>query len=109
MPRLTMTEAKELIESKGLTIRSNMPFDLSPGIYYNDEWVGYMTQNCVVLHKDLPSLGTFSSPSETVSLTAEDADVALEIKIDLLKDSPRRYEERLRQRKLEVLRDYFNR
>lgn len=106
--RLTMAAAKETLESKGLTISSNRPNDQNPAIYWKGEWVGYISEFCVSLHHDLPSLG-LNQPNELIMFSLNDADEHLSRKIDSLKDSPRRYEERLRQEKVEDIRDYFNR
>ena len=106
--RLTMKEAREILESRGLTISSDQPNDQNPAILWNGEWVGYISQFSVSLHHDLPSLG-LSSPNQLIVLSADNADQMLKIKIDVLKDSHRRYEERLRQEKVDDIRDYFNR
>lgn len=106
--RLTMKEAKEILEARGLTISSNRPNDQNPAIYWKGEWVGYISEFSVSLHHDLPSLG-LTEQGELIPLTADNASSRLAIRIDSLKDSPRRYEERLRQEKVEDIRDYFNR
>lgn len=106
--RLTMKEAKEILEARGLTISSNRPNDPNPSIDWKGEWVGYISPSSVSMHKDLPSLGV-SELSDTIALRADDADKQLSARIDLLKDSPRRHEECLRQEKVDDIRDYFNR
>lgn len=104
--RLTFAEAKEILESRGLTIDSNRPNDQNPAIYWKGEWVGYISQFSVSMHQDLPSLG-LTEPNELIPLTADNASSRLSIRIDSLKDSPRRYEERMRQEKVDNIRDYF--
>ena len=104
--KLTMAEAKEIIESRGLTIDSNRPNDQNPAIFWKGEWVGYISQFSVSLHKDLPSLG-LTEPNELIPLSADNASSRLAMRIDSLKDSPRRYEERLRQEKVDDIRKYF--
>lgn len=106
--KLTMKEAKEILESRGLTIDSNRPNDQNPAIYWKGEWVGYISQFSVSLHQDLPSLG-LTEQNELIPLTADNASSRLAMRIDSLKDSPRRYEERMRQEKVDNIRDYFNR
>ena len=106
--RLTMTEAKKIIEERGLTIVSNRPNDQNPAIYWNGEWVGYISQFSVSLHKDLPIVG-LNEPNELIPLSADNASSRLAMRIDSLKDSPRRYEERLRREKVDNVRDYFRR
>ena len=106
--RLTREEAKEILEARGLTIDSNRPSDPNPAIYWKGEWVGYISQFSVSMHKDLPSLG-LAEPNELIPLTADNASSRLAMRIDSLKDSPRRYEERLRQDKVDDIRDYFRR
>lgn len=104
--KLTMKEAKEILEARGLTIDSNRPNDQNPAIYWKGEWVGYISQFSVSLHQDLPSLG-LTEQNELIPLTADNASSRLSIRLDSLKDSPRRYEERMRQEKLNNIRDYF--
>ena len=106
--RLTFAEAKEILEARGLTIDSNRPNDQNPAIYWKGEWVGYISEFSVSMHKDLPSLG-LTEPNELIPLTADNASSRLAMRIDSLKDSPRRYEEGMRQEKVENIRDYFNR
>lgn len=106
--RLTFAEAKEILEARGLTIDSNRPNDQNPAIYWKGEWVGYISQFSVSLHQDLPSLG-LTEQNELIPLTADNASSRLAMRIDSLKDSPRRYEERMRQEKVDDIRDYFNR
>ena len=104
--RLTMAEVKEILESRGLTISSKRPNDKIPAIYWNDEWVGYISQFSVSMHHDLPSLG-LTGTNELIPFSDNNADQRLSRMIDILKDSQRRYEERLRQEKVEDIRDYF--
>lgn len=104
--RLTFAEAKEILEARGLTIDSNRPNDQNPAIYWKGEWVGYISQFSVSMHQDLPSLG-LAEPNELIPLTADNASSRLAMSIDSLKDSPRRYEERMRQEKVDNIRDYF--
>lgn len=106
--QLTMTEAKKIIETSGLTIDSNRPNDQNPAIYWKGEWVGYISEFSISLHQDLPSLG-LTKPNELIPFTDKDALERLTRKIDILKDSQRRYEERMRQDKVDDIRDYFNR
>ena len=105
---LTMQEAKEIIETRGLTIDSNRPNDQNPAIYWKGEWVGYISEFSVSMHKDLHSLG-LTDPNELIPFTDREAFERLTRKIDLLNDSRRRYEERLRQEKVDDIREYFNR
>ena len=104
--RLTFAEAKEILEARGLTIDSNRPNDQYRAIYWKGEWVGYISQFSVSMHQDLPSLG-LTEPNELIPLTADNASSRLSIRIDSLKDSPRRYEERMRQEKVDNIRKYF--
>ena len=104
--RLTMAEAKEILKTRGLTIEANSPNEAA--IYWKGEWVGYILESSVSMHKDLPSLG-LTEPNEMIPLTADNASSRLAMRIDSLKDSPRRYEERMRQEKVDDIRDYFNR
>lgn len=106
--RLTFAEAKEILKARGLTISSNRPNDQNPAIYWKGEWVGYMSEYGVSMHKDLPSLG-LTEPNQLIPLTDDNASSRLAMRIDSLKDSPRRYEERMRQEKVDDIRDYFNR
>lgn len=106
--RLTMKEAKEILEARGLTIDSNSPNDQNPAIYWKGEWVGYMSEFSISIHKDLPSLG-LTEPNQLIPFTDRDAFERLETRIASLLDSQRRYEERLRQEKVDDIRDYFNR
>lgn len=106
--QLTMLESKKLIELRGLTIDSNRQDDPNPAIYWKGEWVGYISEYGVSLHQDLPSLG-LTQPNELIPFTDNDADGRLMRKIDILKDSQRRYEECMRQDKVDDIRDYFNR
>ena len=106
--RLTFAEAKEILEARGLTISSNRPNDQNPAIYWKGEWVGYISEYGVSMHKDLPSLG-LTEPNQLIQFSADNASSRLAIRIDSLLDSPRRYEERLRQEKVDDIRDYFNR
>jgi hypothetical protein len=103
---LTMAEAKEIIESRGLTIDSNRLNDQNPAIYWKGEWVGYISEFSVSLHQDLPSLG-LTEQGELIPFSDGNADQRLSRRIDTLKDSPRRYEERLRQEKVDDIREYF--
>ena len=105
---LTMKEAEEILEARGLTISSNRLYDQNPAIYWNGEWVGYISEFSVSLHQDLPSLG-LTEQAELIPFSDGNADKRLSRGIDRLKDSPRRYEERLRQEKVDDIRDYFNR
>ena len=105
--RLTMEEAKEIIEKRGLTIGPNRPNAQNTAIYWKGEWVGYISQFSVSMHNDLPSLG-LNEPNELIPLSADNASSRLAMRIDSLKDSPRRYEERLRKDKVDNIRDYFN-
>lgn len=104
--KLTMTEAKEILKARGLTIEANSPNEAA--IYWKGEWVGYILEFSVSMHKDLPSLG-LTEPNEMIPFSDNNADQRLAMRIDSLKDSPRRYEERMRQEKVEDIRDYFNR
>ena len=106
--QLTMLEAKKMIELRGLTIDSKRPNDQNPAIFWKGEWVGYISEYGVSLHQDLPSLG-LTQPNELIPFTDKDADERLRRKIDTLKDSQRRYEERMRQDKVDNIRDYFKR
>ena len=106
--RLKMKEAKEILESRGLTIDSNRPNDQNQVIYYQGECVGYISEFSLSLHQDLPSLG-LTEPNGLIPLTVDDASSRLAMRIDSLKDSQRRYEERMRQEKVDDIRDYFNR
>ena len=103
---MTMKEAKEILEARGLTIEDNSPNEAA--IYWKGEWVGYILEFSVSMHKDLPSLG-LTEPNEMIPLTADNASSRLAMRIDSLKDSPRRYEEGMRQEKVDNIRDYFNR
>ena len=105
---LTMQEAKEILEARGLIIDSNRPNDQNPAIYWKGEWVGYISEFSISMHKDLPSLG-LTEPNQLIPFSDNDADKRLAIRIDSLLDSPRRYEERLRQDKVDDIREYFNR
>jgi hypothetical protein len=105
---LTMAEAKEIIESRGLTIDSNRLNDQNPAIYWKGEWVGYISEFSVSLHQDLPSLG-LTEQGELIPFSDGNADKRLSRRIDTLKDSQRRYEESMRQEKVDNIRDYFNR
>ena len=89
--RLKMKEAKEILESRGLTIDSNRPNDQNPVIYYQGECVGYISEFSVSMHKDLPSLG-LTEPNELIQFSADNASSRLAMSIDSLKDSPRRCE-----------------
>ena len=104
---LTIAEAKEILEARGLTIDSNRPNDPIPAIYWKGEWVGYISQFSVSMHQALPSLG-LTDQAERIPFSDGNADQRLSRKIDSLKDSPRRYEERMRQEKVDNIRDYFN-
>ena len=104
--QLTMAEARQILETRGLTIDSNRPNDQNPVIYYQGECVGYISEFSVSLHQDLPSLG-LTEPNELIALRADDASSRLAMRIDSLKDSPRRYEERLRQEKVDNIQKYF--
>lgn len=103
-----MTKAKSMLVTRGLTIDSKRPNDQNPAIYWKGEWVGYISEYGVSLHQDLPSLG-LTQPNELIPFSDSDADGRLRRKIDTLKDSQRRYEERMRQDKVDTIRDYFNR
>lgn len=105
---LTMAEAKEILESRGLTIDSNRLNDQNPAIYWKNELVGYISEFSVSMHQDLPSLG-LTDQGELIPFSDGNADQRLSRRIDSLKDSPRRYEERMRQEKVNDIRDYFNR
>ena len=105
--RLTMEEAKEILETRGLTIGPIRPNAQNTAIYWKGEWVGYISQFSVSMHNDLPSLG-LNEPNELIPLSADNASSRLAMRIDSLKDSPRRYEERLRKDKVDNIRDYFN-
>lgn len=104
--KLTMAEAKEILKTRGLTIEANSPNEAA--IYWKGEWVGYISEYGVSMHKDLPSLG-LTEPNELIPFTADNASSRLAMRIDSLMDSPRRYEERMRQEKVDDIRDYFNR
>lgn len=106
--RLTFAEAKEILKARGLTISSKRPNDQNPAIYWKGEWVGYISEFSVSMHQDLPSLG-LTDQGELIPLTDDNASSRLAMRIDSLKDSPRRYEERMRQEKVDDIRDYFNR
>lgn len=106
--RLTMKEAKEILEARGLTIDSKRPNDQIRAIYWKGEWVGYISEFSVSMHQDLPSLG-LTDQAELIPFSDGNTDQRLSRRIDSLKDSPRRYEERLRQEKVDDIRDYFNR
>lgn len=105
---LTMKEAEEILEARGLTISSNRLYDQNPAIYWKNEWVGYISEFSVSMHQDLPSLG-LTEQAELIPFSDGNADQRLSRRIDSLKDSPRRYEERMRQEKVNDIRDYFNR
>ena len=104
---LTMQEAKKILEARGLTIDSNRPNDQNPAIYWKGEWVGYISEFSISMHKDLPSLG-LTEPNRLIPFSDNDADKRLAMMIASLLDSPRRYEERLRQEKVDDIREYFN-
>lgn len=102
--RLTMAEAKEILKTRGLTIEANSPNEAA--IYWKGEWVGYVLESSVSMHKDLPSLG-LTEPNQLIPFSDNNADQRLAMRIDSLMDSPRRHEERLRQEKVDDIRKYF--
>ena len=104
--RLTFAEAKEIIEARGLTIDSNRPNDQNPAIYWKGEWVGYISEYGVSMHKDLPSLG-LTEPNQLIQFSADNASSRLAMRIDSLLDSPRRIDRETRKKRVENVRKYF--
>lgn len=106
--RLTMSEARQILETRGFTIKSTGPDDMNPDIYYQREWVGYLYEFHAYIHKSMPSLG-IDDETEDIHFSDSDADMHLLRVIDGLTSHQIISEERLRKERVDDIQDYFNR
>lgn len=104
--RLTMKEAKEILESRGFTIKSTGPDDMNPDIYYQREWMGYLYEFHAYIHKSIPSLG-IDDETEEVHFSDSDADMHLMRILEGLTSHQTISEEQMRRVRAENVRKYF--
>lgn len=106
--QLTMTEAKEILEARGFTIKSTGPDDMNPDIYYRGEWMGYLYEFHAYIHKSMPSLG-IDDETEYIYFSDSDADMHLMRILDGLTSHQHISEEQMRRDRAENVRKYFDR
>lgn len=102
---MTMEEAFEILIDYGFTYDKTIN-----EIYYEGERVGYYAGNCLWLCDFQPSLIGFSYlqvHKTIINCVSINAELRLREQIANLLDTPRRYEEFCRKKRLENIKKYF--
>ena len=104
--QLTMSEARQILETRGFTIKTTGPDDMNPDIYYQGEWMGYLYEFHAYIHKSIPSLG-IDDETEEVHFSDSDADMHLMRILEGLTSHQTISEEQMRRVRAENVRKYF--
>lgn len=104
--QLTMSEARQILETRGFTIKTTGPDDMNPDIYYHGEWIGYLYEFHAYIHKSIPSLG-IDDETEEVHFSDSDADMHLMRILEGLTSHQTISEEQMRRVRADNVRKYF--
>jgi hypothetical protein len=97
-------------EAKSILKRHGLEVDEMDMIWYKSDRVGDIAGALVTLTDYIPSMidGDYKSVNKTIiNINGKDTVERLEVQIDRLFDTPRRWEEHLRESRLNRVRKYF--